>query len=128
MARQIGIGLQAVVATLVAAEERYLSVLEAGPYEAELQQAGVPHFSPRHLLAGMGRVIHGASGRDVQMYFVPTPRSIINGLREEASRIRDQRDEVIAGKSNGVTPQELALRLEATLRAMKAVNAFSVVS
>lgn len=126
MSRQIGVSLKATVATLAAAEEKYLTDPEAGPYEAELHQEGVPHFSPWHLLAGMGQVIRGTSNRDVQMYFIPTSRSVINGLREEAARIRDQRDAVIAGKSNSVTPQALAVRLEAALRAMKAVNAFSV--
>jgi len=109
--RMLQIGVEAVVRTLLDAEEKYLAFPEAAPGEAYLLEKDMPAFDAQMLLQNLGNVIEGVSERDTQRYFVPGPGRIFNALRAE-------RDKIVT--TQGTTAEN---RIVACNRLMKALRA-----
>jgi hypothetical protein len=76
-----------VTAAIIAAEVKYLSLPEAGPYEAALGQKDTPRFSAQILWQNLGGVIPGVSDRDTQLYKLPDPAQIYVRVRSERNRV-----------------------------------------
>lgn len=72
-----------VVATLIAAEEKYLTVPEAGPNDVVFQRSGVQKFRPVDFLTHMGQDVPGSYRGKPRVYFVPNSFSLRKMLKEK---------------------------------------------
>lgn len=85
--RMLQIGVEAVVRTLLDAEEKYLAFPEAAPDEAYLLEKDMPAFDAQTLMQNLGNVINGVSERDAQRYLVPDRWRISTALRSERDKL-----------------------------------------
>lgn len=105
-----------VASMLIEAKLGQVKDSKVNPNNFRLQQKNVPPFTPRHILGSMGSFVPGEINDKVFFFGVPGAEKILAEVDKDMVVTLRKRDEVLAGRANGVSVEDILFRLEAGRR------------